>query len=63
MSNFFQLLTFIHKKDQILSKNLHEILLNSYKYQEITNIYLQDNLFGVVDIVFTSNEGYHRFDI
>jgi predicted ATPase len=33
------------------------------KYQENTNIYLQDNLFGVVDIVFTSNEGYHRFDI
>jgi hypothetical protein len=37
--------------------------LNSYKYQEIAHIYLQDNLFGVVDIVFTSNEGYHRFDI
>jgi hypothetical protein len=43
---------------------LHErLILNSYKYQEIAHIYLQDNLFGIVDIVFTSNEGYHRFDI
>jgi hypothetical protein len=52
----------VHKKDQILSKNLHEILLNSYKYQEITNIYLQDNLFGVVDIAFTSNVCYYRLN-
>jgi hypothetical protein len=37
--------------------------LNSYEYQEIAHIYLQDNLFGVVDIAFTSNEGYHRFYI
>lgn len=36
--------------------------LNSYKYQEIAHLYLQDNLFGVVDIVFTSNEGYYRLD-
>jgi hypothetical protein len=40
---------------------LHErLFLNSYKYQEIAHIYLQDNLFGVVDIVFTSNEGFER---
>ena len=38
------------------------IFLNSYKYQEIAHIYLQDNLFGVVDITFTSNECYHRFN-
>jgi hypothetical protein len=31
------------------------LFLKSYKYQEIVHIYLQDNLFGVVDIVFTSN--------
>jgi hypothetical protein len=37
--------------------------LNSYEYQEIAHIYLQDNLFGVVDIAFTSNEGYRRFYI
>ena len=36
--------------------------LNSYKYQEIAHIYLQDNLFGVVDIAFTSNECYYRFN-
>ena len=34
----------------------------NYVYQEIAQIYLQDNLFGVVDIVFTTNEGYHRFE-
>jgi hypothetical protein len=38
------------------------IFLNSYKYQEIAHIYLQDNLFGVVDITFTSNGCYHRFN-
>ena len=43
---------------------LHErLFLNSYKYQEIAQKYLQDNLFGVVDVVFTSNEDYHMFDI
>jgi hypothetical protein len=38
------------------------MFLNSYKYQEIAHIYLQDNLFGVVDIAFTSNECYYRFN-
>ena len=38
------------------------IFLNSYKYQEIAHIYLQNNLFGVVDIAFTSNECYYRFN-
>ena len=38
------------------------IFLNSYKYQEIAHIYLQNNLFGVVDIAFTSNEYYYRFN-
>ena len=38
------------------------IFLYSYKYQEIAHIYLQDNLFGVVDIAFTLNECYYRFN-
>jgi hypothetical protein len=38
------------------------MFLNSYKYQEIAHIYLQDNLFGVVDIAFTSNECYYRLN-
>ena len=53
----------------VLCGSLHVVLfffsaffLNSYKYQEIAHIYLQDNLFGVVDITFTSNECYHRFN-
>jgi hypothetical protein len=38
------------------------MFLYSYKYQEIAHIYLQDNLFGVVDIAFTLNECYYRFN-
>ena len=38
------------------------IFLYSYKYQEIAHIYLQDNLFGVVDIAFTLNECYYMFN-
>jgi hypothetical protein len=36
------------------------MFLNSYKYQEIAHIYLQDNLFGVVDIAFTSNKKWRN---
>jgi hypothetical protein len=32
----------------------NRLFFNSYKNQEIAHIYLQDNLFGVMHIVFTT---------
>ena len=63
MSISFSTFDFYSQETSNTFKECSRKTLNRYTYQEITYIYLQDNLFGVVDIVFTSNEGYHRFDI
>ena len=43
----------------MLNENLFR---KSYTFEEKGHIYLQDSTIGVVDTVFTSNEGCHKFD-